>query len=125
MMQLLWVALGGALGATLRYLVTAWVQQRVDFFPWGTLVVNLLGSFLIGMVLELTVRGFLSSQARLFLAVGLLGGFTTFSSLSWETLALVEDGDVLPALAYAGGSLVAGIVLAWFGSVVARWLWSL
>lgn len=125
MMQLLWVALGGALGATLRYLVTAWVQQRVDFFPWGTLVVNLLGSFLIGMVLELTVRGFLSSQARLFLAVGLLGGFTTFSSLSWETLALVEDGDVLLALAYAGGSLVAGIVLAWFGSVVARWLWSL
>ncbi len=123
-MQVLLVALGGALGATLRYLVTSWVQQRVDFFPWGTLVVNLLGSFLIGVVLELTVRGFLSSQARLFLAVGLLGGFTTFSSFSWETLALLEDGDVLPALLYAGGSLVVGIVLAWLGSVTVRWLWT-
>lgn len=123
-MQVLLVALGGALGATLRYLVTSWVQQRVDFFPWGTLVVNLLGSFLIGVVLELTVRGFLSSQARLFLAVGLLGGFTTFSSFSWETLALLEDGDVLPALLYAGGSLVVGIVLAWLGSVTVRWLWA-
>lgn len=123
-MQVVLVALGGALGATLRYLVTSWVQQRVDFFPWGTLVVNLLGSFLIGVVLELTVRGFLSSQARLFLAVGLLGGFTTFSSFSWETLALLEDGDVLPALLYAGGSLVVGIVLAWVGSVTVRWLWA-
>lgn len=123
-MQVLLVALGGALGATLRYLVTSWVQQRVDFFPWGTLAVNLLGSFLIGVVLELTVRGFLSSQARLFLAVGLLGGFTTFSSFSWETLALLEDGDVLPALLYAGGSLVVGIVLAWVGSVTVRWLWA-
>ncbi|MCS7255157.1 MAG: fluoride efflux transporter CrcB [Thermomicrobium sp.] len=123
-MQVVLVALGGALGATLRYLVTSWVQQRVDFFPWGTLVVNLLGSFLIGVVLELTVRGFLSSQARLFLAVGLLGGFTTFSSFSWETLALLEDGDVLPALLYAGGSLVVGIVLAWLGSVTVRWLWT-
>ncbi len=123
-MQVLLVALGGALGATLRYLVTSWVQQRVDFFPWGTLVVNLLGSFLIGVVLELTVRGFLSSQARLFLAVGLLGGFTTFSSFSWETLALLEGGDVLPALLYAGGSLVVGIVLAWLGSVTVRWLWA-
>jgi len=123
-MQVLLVALGGALGATLRYLVTSWVQQRVDFFPWGTLAVNLLGSFLIGVVLELTVRGFLSSQARLFLAVGLLGGFTTFSSFSWETLALLEDGDVLPALLYAGGSLVVGIVLAWVGSVTVRWLWT-
>lgn len=123
-MQVVLVALGGALGATLRYLVTSWVQQRVDFFPWGTLAVNLLGSFLIGVVLELTVRGFLSSQARLFLAVGLLGGFTTFSSFSWETLALLEDGDVLPALLYAGGSLVVGIVLAWLGSVTVRWLWT-
>ena len=124
-MQLFLVALGGALGAMVRYLVTAWVQQRLDSFPWGTLVVNLVGSFLIGMVLELTIRGFLTSQARLFLAVGILGGFTTFSSLSWETLALLEDGDVLPALAYAGGSLVAGVVLAWLGAVTVRWLWSL
>ncbi|GBD18264.1 Putative fluoride ion transporter CrcB [bacterium HR27] len=121
-MQVLFVALGGALGATLRYLVTGWVQQRVDFFPWGTLAVNFLGSFLIGIVLELTLRGFLSSQARLFLAVGILGGFTTFSSFSWETLALLEDGDLVPALAYSGGSLLGGVFLAWLGSVTVRLL---
>jgi CrcB protein len=124
-MQVLLVALGGALGASLRYLVTSWVQRHVDFFPWGTVAVNLVGSFLIGMVLELTLRGYLSGQARLFLAVGILGGFTTFSSLSWETLALLEDGDLVPALAYSVGSLVTGVILAWLGSVIVRWLWSL
>lgn len=121
-MRLVLVAIGGALGAVARYVITAWVQQRVDFFPWGTLAVNLLGSFLIGMILELTLRGVLSSEARLFLAVGVLGGFTTFSSLSWETLALLEDGDIIPALLNAVGSVVTGVVLAWLGSLVVRWL---
>ncbi|MDW7981194.1 MAG: fluoride efflux transporter CrcB [Thermomicrobium sp.] len=119
-MAVVFVALGGAIGATLRYLVTSWVQQRVDFFPWGTLTVNLLGSFLIGMLLELTLRGYLSGQARLFLAVGILGGFTTFSSVTWETLRLLEEGDLWPALFNAFGSMALGIVLAWLGSVLVR-----
>jgi len=116
------VALGGALGAILRYLVTSWVQHRVDFFPWGTVVVNLVGSFLIGIVLEMTLRGFLSSQARLLLGVGILGGFTTFSSLSWEMLTLLEEGDILPAFLYGFGSLVIGVFCAWLGSIVVRWV---
>jgi len=116
------VALGGALGAILRYLVTRWVQHRVDFFPWGTVVVNLVGSFLIGIVLEMTLRGFLSSQARLLLGVGILGGFTTFSSLSWEMLTLLEEGDILPAFLYGFGSLVIGVFCAWLGSIVVRWV---
>jgi CrcB protein len=116
------VALGGALGAILRYLVTGWVQHRVDFFPWGTVVVNLVGSFLIGIVLEMTLRGFLSSHARLLLGVGILGGFTTFSSLSWEMLTLLEEGDILPAFLYGFGSLVIGVFCAWLGSIVVRWV---
>ncbi|MFN3337173.1 MAG: fluoride efflux transporter CrcB [Thermomicrobium sp.] len=121
-MEFLLVAVGGAIGATLRYLVTSWIQQRVDFFPWGTLAVNLVGSLLIGMILEMTFRGYLSSQARLFLAVGILGGFTTFSSLSWETLMLLEEGDTMPALLNALGSITSGVLLAWFGSVLVRWM---
>ncbi|MBO9359708.1 MAG: fluoride efflux transporter CrcB [Thermomicrobium sp.] len=116
------VALGGALGAILRYLVTSWVQHRADFFPWGTVVVNLVGSFLIGIVLEMTLRGFLSSQVRLLLGVGILGGFTTFSSLSWEMLTLLEEGDILPAFLYGFGSLVIGVFCAWLGSIVVRWV---
>jgi CrcB protein len=116
------VALGGALGAILRYLVTSWVQHRVDFFPWGTVVVNLVGSFLIGIVLEMTLRGFLSSQVRLLLGVGILGGFTTFSSLSWEMLTLLEESDILPAFLYGFGSLVIGVFCAWLGSIVVRWV---
>lgn len=121
-MRLVLVALGGAFGAVLRYLVTGWVQQRIDFFPWGTLVVNLIGSFLIGMVLEFTLRGFLTPEVRVFLAVGVLGGFTTFSSLSWETLALLENGDLLPAFLNSVGSLTAGVFLAWLGSLLVRWV---
>lgn len=121
-MEFLLVAVGGAIGATLRYLVTSWIQQRVDFFPWGTLAVNLVGSLLIGMLLEMTLRGYLSGQARLLIAVGLLGGFTTFSSLSWETLMLLEEGDMIPALLNAFGSLLAGVMLAWLGSVLVRWM---
>jgi len=116
------VALGGALGAILRYLVTSWVQHRADFFPWGMVVVNLVGSFLIGIVLEMTLRGFLSSQVRLLLGVGILGGFTTFSSLSWEMLTLLEEGDILPAFLYGFGSLVIGVFCAWLGSIVVRWV---
>lgn len=121
-MRLVLVALGGALGAVLGYLVTGWVQQRIDFFPWGTLVVNLIGSFLIGMVLEFTLRGFLTPEVRVFLAVGVLGGFTTFSSLSWETLALLENGDLLPAFLNSVGLLTAGVFLAWLGSLLVRWV---
>ncbi len=70
----------------------------------------------------MTLRGFLSSQARLLLGVGILGGFTTFSSLSWEMLTLLEEGDILPAFLYGFGSLVIGVFCAWLGSIVVRWV---
>jgi CrcB protein len=110
------VMVGGAIGSLLRYLVGAWVQGLLGpTFPWSTLFVNALGSLLIGAVVRLSLEGALSGEARLFLAVGLLGGFTTFSSFSYETLALLQDGEALAALAYALGSLLLGFFLAYLG----------
>ena len=116
MERYLLVALGGALGSLLRYLLGAWVQGLLGpGFPWSTLLVNALGSLLIGAVVRLSLEGALSGEARLFLAVGVLGGFTTFSSFSYETLALVQDGEVLLALAYALGSLLLSFILVYLG----------
>jgi len=110
------VMLGGALGSLLRYALGAWVQGFLGpGFPWSTLLVNALGSLLIGAVVRLSLEGALSGEARLFLAVGVLGGFTTFSSFSYETLALVQDGEVLLALAYALGSLLLSFILVYLG----------
>jgi len=110
------VALGGALGSLLRYLLGAWVQGLLGpGFPWSTLLVNALGSLLIGAVVRLSLEGALSGEVRLFLAVGLLGGFTTFSTFSYETLALVQDGEALQALAYVLGSLLLGFILVYLG----------
>jgi CrcB protein len=124
------IALGCGLGAILRYLVTSWVQHRVDFFPRGTVVVNLVGSFFIGIVLEMTLRAFLSSHARLLLGVSILSGFTTSSPLFWEMLTSLEeeeeeeeeDGDILPAFLYGFGALVIEVFCAWLGRIVVRWV---
>ena len=116
MERYLLVALGGALGSLLRYLLGAWVQGFLGpGFPWSTFLVNALGSLLIGAVVRFSLEGALSGEARLFLAVGVLGGFTTFSSFSYETLALVQDGEALLALAYALGSLLLGFILVYLG----------
>ena len=111
-MKLLLVMLGGALGSALRYGLGAWVQAWTGpGFPWST--------FLIGAVLRLSLEGGLSAEARLFLAVGLLGGYTTFSTFSWETLTLLQGGEWLRAWGYVLGSVVLGFaaVLAgyWLG----------
>ncbi|MEN2982224.1 MAG: fluoride efflux transporter CrcB [Thermus sp.] len=116
MERYLLVALGGALGSLLRYGLGAWVQGLTGpGFPYSTLLVNALGSFLIGVVVRLSLEGALSGEARLFLAVGLLGGFTTFSTFSYETLALLQEGEVVQALFYVGASLALGLFLVLLG----------
>jgi|SRR5215211_7875059 CrcB protein len=119
-MNVLYVALGG-IGAAARYLAGLWIVARLGAsFPWGTFFVNVTGSFLIGIVLVLVEAGTLPAEVRLFLAVGVLGGYTTFSSFSYETLQLVNGGDVVPVLFNTLGQLLAGLLAVYLGVIFAR-----
>lgn len=112
----LFIALGGSLGAVLRYFVAGFVQQLAGgLFPWGTLSVNVLGSFFLGALYEASMRAVLPAEWRLFWAVGVLGAFTTFSTLSFETLGFLRGGALVFGLAYALGSLALGVVAALLG----------
>jgi len=119
------VALGGAIGSVLRYAVAlaavAWVGPG---FPWGTLTVNVLGCFIVGLVAELATGGLvgISPGVRVFLVTGICGGFTTFSSFGLETLQLTRDGALGAAFAYVAGSLVLGLVAVYAGIIAARLL---
>jgi CrcB protein len=117
------VAVGGALGALARYGLGGWVQGGRTDFPLGTLLVNLLGCFVMGFVMHWTSRGYISSELRFFLAIGILGGFTTFSSFSMESLRLFEEGRVTPALLYIGLSLLGCLVTVTAGYKIAQLLW--
>ncbi|ADH64613.1 CrcB protein [Allomeiothermus silvanus DSM 9946] len=110
------IFLGGAVGSVLRYSLGAWVQRLGGSgFPWNTLAINVLGSFLIGLLLRFSAEGTLSQEARLLLAVGFCGGFTTFSTLSWETLTLAQSSQWLLALLYGQSSLWLGALAAFAG----------
>ena len=118
------VAVGGGIGATARYLVSTWAAGRFGAdFPYGTLIVNVAGCFMIGLFMTLTTeRLIVSPYWRLIFAVGFLGGLTTFSSYSYETLRLIEDSDLLPAFYNIGLNLILGFAATWAGIVVARLL---
>jgi CrcB protein len=118
-----YVAAGGALGSVARWLIQTWTAARFGSgFPWGTLGINILGSFLIGLVAAFALTGAfgISSDARIFLAVGFCGGFTTFSSFSLETLGLLQRGQPLAAGAYILSSVVIGLIAASAGYMLAR-----
>lgn len=116
------VAAGGALGSVLRWLVIVTAGARYGAaFPWGTLAVNLAGSYLIGVVAELALGPVSVSPAlRLFLATGICGGFTTFSSFTLDALVLTRDGNPGVAALYVGGSVALGLVALYLGVVTAR-----
>jgi CrcB protein len=126
MINILLVGAGGFIGSVLRYLVSGWVQQsanRLDF-PFGTLVVNVIGCFIIGVLAQLAEsRGVFTSEACLFAFTGLLGGFTTFSSFGNETLNLARDSQLMNAFANIGANLVIGLFAVWLGRTVAYLLW--
>ena len=120
-MKLLIIGCGGFVGAILRYLVTGWVYAiSGGDFPLGTLVVNVCGSFLLGLVLGLADHLVLHPQAMLFLTIGLLGAFTTFSTFSYESWALIEVGSYAKAVLNMAGSLLAGMVAVLLGLVIGR-----
>jgi CrcB protein len=117
----MWIALGGALGSVARYgcsaLVARWIGET---FPWGTLVINVVGSFVIGFFATLTGpdgRILVSPDARQFVMVGVCGGYTTFSSFSLQTLNLARDGDLAAAAGNVVASVVACLVAVWLGHV--------
>ena len=118
---MLLVAAGGGIGAALRYLLGGWVASRLEpDFPWGTFIVNASGCLLIGLVLGLVERGALPGEARLFLAVGVLGGYTTFSTFGYETLRLLGGGELFLATLNAFGQLALGLVAVYLGLMAAR-----
>ncbi len=114
----LWIALGGALGSMARFASTEWVQARWPTgFPWGTLFVNVLGSLVIGILAALseTGRWQLPLVARQFLMIGVLGGYTTFSSFSLQTLMLMRNGEMVSAGINALASVSLCVLAAWCG----------
>lgn len=123
-MNYLWVGLGGFLGANARYLVGSFLLERLSTgFPLPTLLINVSGSFAIGVLLTLLTERILADPAwRLFLVVGFLGGYTTFSSYSFEALALVEKGLWLRAVVYVLASNGLSLIAVVLGAVVARLL---
>lgn len=120
------VAAGGALGSACRYLVGAFIQGRsAPGFPVATLAINVVGSFLLGLILQGALEGTtMSPGMRLFLATGFCGGFTTFSTFSVETLRLVEEGEHAPAIAYVALSVSLSLAAALGGVTLARRLFA-
>jgi fluoride exporter len=113
-LQVLFVALGGAIGSAARYLVGGWFAARFGAaFPYETFVINVTGSFIVGFFLAYAQeRVSLSPYWRLFFAVGLVGGYTTFSTFEYESIRLLQDGEMLMAAVYLIGSVVTGGVAA-------------
>ena len=113
------VAAGGALGSMARFwLTSAMTALTGPRFPWGTLLINALGSFVIGLVAALTLvpdRVGMHPDLRVFLMVGVCGGFTTFSAFSLQTLELLQSGDCWPAAGYVVGSVVLCLAAVWCG----------
>lgn len=122
MTHLIYVALGGAIGASLRHLVNlASLKWFGPAFPWGTITVNIVGSFVMGLFIELLTRRLGGSQElRLFVATGLLGGFTTFSAFSLDVVGLWERGAGSTALFYAAGSVALSIAALVAGLAIGR-----
>jgi CrcB protein len=122
-MQLMLVGAGGFVGSALRFVISGWAQRlaATGGFPYGTLAVNVLGCLLIGLLGGLAeYRQVLTPGQRLFLMVGILGGFTTFSTFGYETWTLAQDSEYLKAIANTLLQVVLGFAAVFVGVVVAR-----
>lgn len=129
LMQYLVIGLGGALGSMLRFgvgsLIDSNVQKTGYIFPWGTIIVNITGCFVIGFVFTISTgegRLLLSPLTRNFITIGILGGYTTFSSFSWQTLTLAQSGQMWGAAANVLLSVVLCLLGVWLGAMLAAWL---
>jgi fluoride exporter len=110
------IGVGSCIGGICRYLLSRFIQDKfLSAFPYGTLAVNIIGCFLIGIVFGLSERGNITLEWRLFLSTGLLGGFTTFSAFSNESVGLLKDGQLWPAFTYIACSVLIGLLATFTG----------
>lgn len=122
----IYVGIGGFIGSVLRYWVSGIAQQLANnpAFPVGTLAVNLVGCLVIGFLSQLAdARGIFTPEARLLVLVGLLGGFTTFSTFGNETMNFLRGGEGVAALLNVGIHIFAGLAAVWLGRTLAYWIW--
>lgn len=118
------IAGGGALGAVLRYAIQGLVQPKNSLFPWGTWLVNVTGCLLIGFLMALFTGPYaIRPEYRLGIITGVLGGYTTFSSFSWESMQLVEQRQWGLALLYVGTSVIVGLAATLAGIRISQWLY--
>ena len=121
MLNLLLVVVGGGIGAGIRHLTNMGALRLVGpNFPWGTMAINIVGSFAMGLFIAMLVRRGGSSELRLFVATGIFGGFTTFSAFSLDFATLWERGSALQALGYALASVIGAIIALFLGLWLAR-----
>jgi fluoride exporter len=122
--RFLWICVGGAAGTGARYLLSGWALTALGTtFPWGTLVVNVLGSFLLGFLMQVGVATpLLSPTLRLALTTGVMGGFTTYSTFNYETMRYVQDGSWPLALANVAVTLVGCFAAGFAGIWAGRWI---
>jgi len=119
------IAVAGALGALARWGLGTWFGQRFPTFPWGTLVINVSGSFVLGVLFAALIeRAGGSPTMRIALTTGLMGAYTTFSTFSLETFRLIEDGATGAAFANIGLSLALGLAAVWLGVALGRAVWA-
>jgi fluoride exporter len=116
------ISIGGILGANARYLVANWVSQRLGAgFPYGTFIINISGAFVLGLFMAfLQDRAFVHPNYRLFFATGFLGAYTTFSTMTYESLRLFQDGSFLLGFTNLFGSIVIGMIGVFLGFVIGR-----
>jgi fluoride exporter len=126
MEKLLIIGLGGGLGSILRYLLGSWMQARIDnaSFPAGTVLVNILGCFVIGFLSYLSdAKDVWTGEMRAFLFIGVLGGFTTFSTFANESVNLFRDGEFAQGLLNVGVQVLVGLAAVMAGRVLAQIVW--
>lgn len=124
MARLGWICLAGAVGTGVRYLLGGWILRFAgSAFPWATLIINLLGSFLLGAVMQMapTIMGF-NPTLRMALTTGLIGGFTTYSTFNYETLQYLEEGALWLGGLNLAGTIASCLVAGWLGLLTGRWL---
>lgn len=120
---IIFVSMAGSLGALSRYLLGRSIAEQVSAqFPLGTLVINVTGAFVIGLLFSLVGRHMLSMYLQTVLATGFLGGYTTFSTMSWEGVQLVRGGSTTLGFLYLGGTVVLGLFAAALGTALGWWL---